>query len=201
MTSLFKTVSPDDVLPIATVLPWFPGAARTAVEQNYPLVLMALQEHQLLTPALVAAALGTIAAEVAGFVPIRERVSRWNTKVRPFDLYDRRRSLGNQGSPDGWRYRGAGFIQLTGRDNFTRYGERVGIDLEAFPERANEPVVAAQLLALFLGDRAAVITAALQAGDYAKARRQVNGGLHGLERFQTVASAALVALGARGYRL
>lgn len=53
--------------------------------------------------------------------------------------------LGN-GSPatrDGWRYRGGGWLQLTGRDNYRVTGEAIGIDLEADPDRARTHEVSA----------------------------------------------------------
>ena len=83
------------------------------------------------------------------------------------------------------RYRGRGFIQLTGRSNYRRYGAQLqpAIDLEAHPELANAADVAADLLCLFLADRELLIKDALLAGNFQAARRLVNGGRHGLAEF------------------
>lgn len=161
----------------------FPGAKLAAIQRHWPVVRDALQAADLVTAPLVAYALATIAAETAGFVPLREGVSRYNTAKKPFDLYDGRGDLGNALPGDGGRYPGRGFIQLTGRSNYKTYGHRLGIDLEGNPVLANEPVVAAQLLALFIKDRAPSITEALKKGRLAAARKLVNGGHHGLDRF------------------
>lgn len=142
---------------------------------------------------MIAYALATIAAETAGFEPISEGKSKHNTRSVPFDMYDNRASLGN-GQGDGARYKGRGFVQLTGRNNYRQYGARIGIDLEADPDRANDPAIAAQLLTLFVADREAAIKTALNASDFAKARRAVNGGTHGLDRFQRAYAAILEAL-------
>lgn len=170
------------------VAPAFPGAPRKNIETHLPVVLNALADAQLTTPRLVAFALATIAAETAAFAPVKEGVSRFNTAQQPFDLYEGREDLGNLHSGDGAKFPGRGFVQLTGRDNYRRYGERIGVDLIAHPERANELAIAAQLLALFIADRAAAIEKALKASDFARARRLVNGGRHGLERFTTAYS-------------
>lgn len=51
--------------------------------------------------------------------------------------YEGRRDLGNVRPGDGMRYKGRGYIQLTGRANYTRFGPMVGADL------VNNPILAA----------------------------------------------------------
>lgn len=52
-------------------------------------------------------------------------------------VYQKRLGNGNVASGDGWKYRGAGWLQLTGRENFRTYGKLIGIDLERWPELAS----------------------------------------------------------------
>lgn len=87
------------------------------------------------------------------------------------------------GPPDGAMFKGRGFIQLTGRKNYTYYGALLGHNLIINPELANTPQPAAQILAAYLKENELAIRSALAAGDLAMARRIVNGGLNGLDRF------------------
>lgn len=176
------------------IAPAFPGAKPANIAHYWPFVASALQSDQLTGPQIVAYALGTIAAETAGFVPISEMKSKWNTEKTPFDRYEHRGALGNAYPGDGPLFKGRGFVQLTGRANYRKYGERIGVDLEADPSQANDPRIAAQLLSLFICDRETRILTALQAQDYAQARNAVNGGSHGLERFKTAYTAILGVL-------
>lgn len=162
-----------------------PGAQLDNIHANLPVVLASLVTHRLADRTMVLMAVSTIRAETAGFVPIGEGRSKFNTSPggRAFDLYDHRSDLGNLGAPDGERFRGRGFVQLTGRHNYQHYGERLGIDLVANPELANASDVAADLLSMFLGDRELNIKDALMHANLAAARRLVNGGSHGLADF------------------
>ena len=86
---------------------------------------------------------------------------------------------------DGARFKGRGFIQLTGRANYAAIGRAVGVDLLSDPEQANNPVTAAKILAAFMKRCEVAMRRSLAAGDLAAARRLVNGGSHGLDQFTT----------------
>lgn len=163
----------------------FPVTPIGNIKANLPPVLDALVAAKLPDRAMLLMALGAIRAETESFLPISELQSRFNTSPsgHPFDLYDNRRDLGNTGPPDGANFRGRGFVQLTGRANYTRYAGEIEMNLVTNPELANDPEVAATLLARFLGDRENAIREALAANDLATARRLVNGGCHGLDKF------------------
>jgi putative chitinase len=170
---------------VQVVSQMFPVTPIGNVKANLPPVLDALVSANLPDKLMVLMALGTIRAETESFQPISEGQSRFNTSPsgHPFDLYDNRRDLGNTGPPDGANFRGRGFVQLTGRANYTQYTSEINVDLVTNPELANDPQVAAKLLARFLGDREDQIREALAVNDLATARRLVNGGSNGLDRF------------------
>jgi len=170
---------------VQVVSQMFPVTPIGNIKTNLPPVLDALVSAVLTDKAMVLMALGTIRAETESFLPISEGQSRFNTSPsgHPFDLYDNRQDLGNIGAPDGANFRGRGFIQLTGRFNYTRYGHEIGADLVANPELANDTQIAAKLLAKFLADSEDRIREALAGNDLATARRLVNGGRNGLDRF------------------
>jgi peptidoglycan L-alanyl-D-glutamate endopeptidase CwlK len=172
---------------IDAVIRMFPFTPAVPIKTNLPFVLSALTNQKLSDKTMLLVALATIRAETESFEPASELISRYNTSPggRPFDLYDYRRDLGNQGPPDGERFRGRGFVQLTGRSNYLYYGEALGLNtrLVENPELANDAHIAAAVLACFIKRREEQLRNALARDDLAAARRQVNGGTHGLERF------------------
>jgi len=62
------------------------------------------------------------------------------------------KTVGNQGGEDGWIYRGRGFNQLTGKKNYERWGNIIGMGdkLVENPELLNKPETAAKLAIAFL---------------------------------------------------
>src|SRR5215470_17649482 len=168
------------------VIRMFPAAPPANIKKHLPLVRRALAERGLVDKAMVLMALATVRAECVTFDPVSEAQSPLNTDPPgpPFNKYDRRQDLGNLGPPDGARFRGRGFIQLTGRKNYKLYGSLLGYDLIRNPELANSPQPAAQILAAYLKENEPMIRSALAAGDLAAARRIVNGGHIGLDGFR-----------------
>ena len=65
------------------------------------------------------------------------------------------RILGNKVKGDGERYKGRGYIQLTGRDNYTRAGAALGLPLAQQPELAARPDVAAKVAVWYWKNRVA----------------------------------------------
>lgn len=180
----------ESVIPQVTaelVSKLFPHTPKDHIRKHLPVVLDALAAQGLVDKPMVLMALATIRAETEGFEPISEGPSKYNTSSGggAFDLYDHRKDLGNTGPPDGERYKGRGFVQLTGRANYGKYGAVIGLgdQLVTNPELANDPRVAAQLLASFLKSKELAIKEALLDHDLLAARKLVNGGRHGLDRF------------------
>jgi putative chitinase len=49
-------------------------------------------------------------------------------------VYANRMSNGDEASGDGFKFRGRGYIQLTGRDNYTQFGKAIGEDVVGNPD-------------------------------------------------------------------
>lgn len=166
----------------------FPHTPRSNIAAHLPSVLEGLRACGLGDRDMVLMALATVRAETEGFRPISEGRSGFNTRAQPFDLYDPGtrvgRKLGNTEPGDGARFKGRGFVQLTGRDNYRRVGGQLGVDLLENPELANDGVIAGRILAQFLKNCETRLRAALAANDLVTARRCVNGGTHGMARFR-----------------
>lgn len=91
-----------------------------------------------------------------------------------------RRHLGNTEPGDGWRFRGRGAMQTTGRGNYRRTADAMGKPLDdVFLAWLETPVGAAESAAFFW--EWAKCHPPADAGDIAKVRRIVNGGSIGLD--------------------
>ncbi len=112
---------------------------------------------------------------------IADQYARQPRKLANFTYGGR---MGNREPNDGWRYRGRGWLQLTGRSNYRRAGWVVGVDLEAQPDLARKPGPAWQIAAHYLATRKRRGKTALEWADEDSARqvtRIINGGLNGLD--------------------
>jgi len=115
-------------------------------------------------------------------------------------VYASRMGNGDEASGDGWRYRGRGLIQITGRDNYQQCGEGLhqafdgyGVDLLAQPETLETPLDAALSAAWFWSARG--LNELADAGDIVAMTKRVNGGANGLDDRRALYAAAMSALG------
>lgn len=99
-------------------------------------------------------------------------------------VYANRMDNGPASSGDGFRYRGRGYLQLTGRANYRTFGKRIGVNLEGNPDMAAEPETAWLIAADYLANRKRHGKTAFEWADEDNVEavtRIVNGGIHGLE--------------------
>lgn len=93
------------------------------------------------------------------------------------ERYEGRKDLGNTQPGDGKRFKGRGPIQLTGRANYRKAGEAIGVDLEASPERAAEPEIGFKTAVWYWNSRNLNRLADLR--DFDGITRAINGGFNG----------------------
>jgi putative chitinase len=187
-------------LTVGAVQKAFPATPQGNIADNLPPLRAAIREFDLLDPRLIAATLATIRAENASFEPLSEGKSKFNTSPggHPFNLYDNRKDLGNKGAPDGARFKGRGYVQLTGRARYAAASETLGLGtlLIDNPDLASDPQISARLLCASIGSKRQAILESAGAGDIGRVRRFTNdaGGSHGLSQFKDAYRQVLLAL-------
>lgn len=70
-------------------------------------------------------------------------------------LYSNRSGNGDYESGEGYRYRGRGYIQLTGKANYEKYGKLIGVNLVDNPDLASQPELAAKIAIMYWRTRVA----------------------------------------------
>jgi len=97
-------------------------------------------------------------------------------------VYASRMGNGDKASGDGYKFRGRGYIQLTGKDNYTAFGKAIGVDILANPDlvATKYPLLSA---AWYWNSRKLNAVADQGATDavVTKATKLVNGGTIGLD--------------------
>lgn len=170
-------------------------------------------KSQVNTPARLACLMGQIAHETSGLTTMVEsmlwrdpvRLDKFFSLVRGVDdakaliaqgqpaianrVYGGRLGNGPESSGDGWRFRGSGYLQLTGRANYAEIGKLVGLDLVGHPEWVRDPASAARVALQFWDARGCNELADM--GDLEGITRVVNGpALAGLDDRKAATSRA-----------
>jgi putative chitinase len=89
--------------------------------------------------------------------------------------------MGNdvESSGEGWKYRGRGIKQLTGKENYERCGSGLGVDLVSDPDLLLDPKYAALSAGWFWNKHG--LNDLADKGDIETMTRRINGGLIGLD--------------------
>jgi putative chitinase len=94
-------------------------------------------------------------------------------------VYANRMGNRDEASDDGWRFRGSGWVQLTGHDNFYHFSKAMGEDFVMKPDLVRTPLYAAQSAGWFWSTHKC--NALAEAGDWTALTKRINGGTIGLE--------------------
>lgn len=86
--------------------------------------------------------------------------------------YGNRADLGNDQAGDGWKYRGRGLFQLTGKANYRHYGAQLDLPLVEKPELLTTPENAALSAAVFWVERGC--NALMVSGDFDATSAKIN---------------------------
>jgi len=107
-------------------------------------------------------------------------------------VYSSRMGNGAPQTGEGWKYRGRGLKQLTGKDNYKRCGEALGLDLVANPDLLLEPVPAARSAGWFW--KTNNLSKFADEGDIKGMTKKINGGYIGLEKRQELYNKIMAAM-------
>lgn len=190
-----------------------PGAAKVAGKFVAGLNA-AMAKYQITTPARMAAFIAQVGHESAQLTAVAENLnysaqalmktwpSRFSAETaaacarQPEKIaniaYASRMGNGAPGSGDGWKYRGRGLIQVTGKANYQKCGAALGLDLITNPELLEQPANAAMSAAWFWS--ANNLNALADAGSFTQITQKVNGGQNGADDRLAIYQRALKVL-------
>ena len=159
----------------------------------------AFERFEINTPERQAAFIGQCAHESANFKTLQENLNysakglnaTWPSRfpsedaAQPFHrqpekiankVYSGR--MGNTDEGDGWKYRGRGLIQLTGKDNYRLASDALGVDFIADPDLVLTKEYAALTAAWYWNKRG--LNKEADAKDFTGMTKKINGGTIGL---------------------
>lgn len=178
----------DSALLWALVTPGGTARQREIIEQVGPALQSTLAEYKITTFLRVAHFVAQICHESDQF--------KTTVEYRDGTYLEGRTDLGNVNAGDGPKFKGRGLIQLTGRNNYREYGKALGIDLEADPGRAAEPLLSLKIACEYW--KRNKINAMADADDVEAVTRAINGGLNGLADRKAYLARAKAVLGQFG---
>jgi predicted chitinase len=153
------------------------SSGKSSAKDNEAAMSKALDDAGISDPKQKAILMGQLAHESGGF--------KYTKELGSGNKYEGRKDLGNTEEGDGDKYKGRGFIQLTGKANYAAAGQALGLDLVNQPELAEQPDIASKIAVWYLQnhkkrDGTNVMDAAAS-GDVTATTKMINGGTNGLQ--------------------
>jgi putative chitinase len=171
-------------------------------QEWYQALVNNLPLYDINTPERVAAFIAQCAHESGGFRRLKENLNyKWESLRRVFPkyfptddvaqeyahkpeqianrIYGSRMGNGDESSGDGFRYCGRGLIQLTGKNNYTKFAESIGMAVEEVPTLLETYDGAVKSACWFWSSNN--LNQWADAGDILTMTKRINGGTIGLE--------------------
>lgn len=152
-----------------------------------------------ISKAMTAHFFGNIDHESGGFRIVRENMNysasrllqvfpKYFTKETAMKYANKPELIGNRvyggrmgNAPDeGYKFRGRGFLQLTGKNNYTRLGNYLGVDLINNPDLVASDYPLESAIFFFQSNKLFSLVDDISELSIQKVRRRVNGGLNGI---------------------
>jgi hypothetical protein len=166
VSSLGQRITPELLFPL------FAESARQRILDNSASLQNAMVEFKVTDPRIAAIVLAFIATERPDFSTSEE-------PERQAENYEGRLDLGNTQPGDGVRFRGRGYILVTGRANYQRISELLGLGqrLVDSPEDLSSPEIAARSTVAYIVERQSRVLEALTDNNLERVYKTLVGGL------------------------
>jgi len=173
-----------------------------------------LPKYEITTPQRVAAFLAQTSHESGGYRVLSENLNysevqlnkifkKYFTTVSAADyakqpdkianhVYADRMGNGPAESGDGWKYRGGGLIQLTGKDNYLKFAKKLGMTADELIKHIRTNKGALEAACLFWNDKGC--SAFADNADILGMTKKINGGTNGLEDRKRIYDLAIKVL-------
>jgi putative chitinase len=151
-----------------------PNGKRAIIDAVADAAVDTLPKYGITTPLRLAHFWAQMSHECAGFRTLHEYWGPTPAQKR----YEGRKDLGNTQPGDGYRFRGRGIIQLTGRANYAAMSKTLKVDLIANPELAADAAIAIRVACDYWKSRR--LNALADKNDIVAITKKINGGTNGL---------------------
>lgn len=181
----------------------FPLTKRTVLGQYVDSLNFFMEEGEIITKNRICAFLSQVGVESAGmsvvkenlnysaqgllktfgkYFPTRELAQQYERipEMIANRVYANRMGNGPENSGDGWKFRGRGLIQVTGKNNYNQFASDRGLELEEAISYLETPDGASESAVWFWTMRN--INKPADEQDILTVTKLVNGGTHGLEQ-------------------